>query len=176
MNLPENYKWLLDKVDLPLIKTFLNIYGVKETIGDADNPIIMEWAKELGLKDYIHDSIAWCGLAMAKIVHDAGEPVVDHPLWAANWLKFGVVIPIQKAMLGDILIFKRPGGNHVALYLGEDATAFHVGGGNQSDMVSIANITKERCIGARRPASLVSHRNLKKIFLEHDGLLSTNEA
>jgi cell wall-associated NlpC family hydrolase len=36
-------------------------------------------------------------------------------------------------MLGDVLVFRRGGGGHVALYVGEDEEAFHVLGGNQAD-------------------------------------------
>ena len=36
-------------------------------------------------------------------------------------------------MLGDILTFKRNGGGHVGLYVGEDKDCYHVLGGNQGN-------------------------------------------
>ena len=46
--------------------------------------------------------------------------------------------------LGCILVFTRAGGGHVGLYLGEDATHFHILGGNQSNSVSVTRIGKDR--------------------------------
>jgi uncharacterized protein (TIGR02594 family) len=175
--LPAKWDWLSKEPGPKMIVAFINIYGVKETIGSGDNPVILGWAEELGIKDYIHDSIAWCGLEMAKIAHDAGKPVVDHPLWAANWLHFGIGVPISEAMLGDVLVFKRPGGNHVGLYVGEDDYYFYVAGGNQSDMSGFARIAKDRCIGARRPVYTNQPANVRKIFIGDNGMpVSANEA
>ena len=74
-----------------------------------------------------------------------------NPLGARNWLAFGV--PQQKPALGDVLVFWRgtSGGfsGHVGLYVGEDAQAFHVLGGNQSDAVTIAFFAKSCLLGAR---------------------------
>ncbi|MEG8056929.1 hypothetical protein QP150_09490 [Sphingomonas sp. 22L2VL55-3] len=44
------------------------------------------------------------------------------------------------------------GGGHVGFYVGEDATAYHVLGGNQGDTVSVARIAKDRCIARRWPS------------------------
>jgi uncharacterized protein (TIGR02594 family) len=172
--LPKNYAWLEKEPGPKMILEFLKIYGTKETIGFGDNPVILGWAKELGLKDYVHDSIAWCGLEMALVASRAGKPVVDHPLWAANWLHFG--IPVKEAMLGDVLVFKRPGGNHVGLYIAEDLHCYHVGGGNQSDQVSIARVVKERCIGIRRPVYTSQPPNVRKIIVSSVGDISSDEA
>lgn len=176
MNIPDKYKWLLNEPGPKMIKEFLAIYGTKETIGEADNPVILDWAKELGLKDYTHDSIAWCGLEMAIVAKRAGKPVVKDPLWAANWLNFGVKVPIGEAMLGDVLVFKRTGGHHVALYIAESKDYFHCGGGNQSDAVSFAMISKDRCIGVRRPIYTEKPANVRKIFMDQSGIISHNEA
>lgn len=53
-------------------------------------------------------------------------------------------------MLGDALTFKRNGGGHVGIYVGEDSTCYHVLGDNQSNMVCITRIEKTRCSGIRR--------------------------
>jgi hypothetical protein len=49
------------------------------------------------------------------------------------------------------MVFERPGGGHVGFYVGEDAAAYHVLGGNQGDSVTIARIEKQRCIARRWP-------------------------
>ncbi|MFZ2996674.1 MAG: TIGR02594 family protein, partial [Sphingobium sp.] len=52
---------------------------------------------------------------------------------------------------GAILVFDREGGGHVAFYVGEDASHYHVLGGNQGDCVSIMRLAKSRCIARRWP-------------------------
>ena len=52
------------------------------------------------------------------------------------------------------MVFTRAGRGHVGLYLGEDATHFHILGGNQTNNVSITRIAKVRladggCAGPR---------------------------
>lgn len=175
MNLPEQYQWLESEGAPKMVMEFLKIYGIKETIGNADNPVILDWAKELKLPAYTHDSIAWCGLAEGIMAFRAGKPVVKDPLWAANWLHFGT--PVDVAKLGYTLVFKRPGGNHVGIYIGEDKECYHVGGGNQQDMVRISRLAKTRCIGIRQPIYHTAEpSNVRQVFLFANGEVSTNES
>lgn len=178
MELKENYKWLLE-IDPPkMVKEFLNIYGIKEEEGDEDNPEILEWAKETCCDEiYVHDETAWCGLAMAVIAKRAGKEPPEGFLWALNWCKFGQHVSFKDAALGDILAFTRKAGGHVGLYISEDENAYHVAGGNQSDMVSIARIAKDRLYCVRRPIWKVSQpESVKKYYVSSNGSLSTNEA
>lgn len=144
------YSWLND-LELPkTVKEGIKLLGTVETPGAKNNPIIMSWAKEVGLqKSYSADSVPWCGLFAAVVAKRAGKDVVEAPLWARNWAKFGTVASTPS--LGDILVFIRDGGGHVGIYIAEDATAYHVLGGNQSDSVTITRIAKARCVAARRP-------------------------
>lgn len=175
MNVVSPYEWVVTE-DAPrhLLKA-LELYGVTETVGSKNNPVIMGWAKELGLeKVYVADSIPWCGLFAAIVIHRAGRPVVKDPLWALNWNNFGV--RTTTPMLGDILTFSRKEGGHVGIYIGEDTTAYHVLGGNQGDKVSIVRIAKDRLSQARRPAYNSQPLNIRKIVLFNTGKLSENEA
>jgi cell wall-associated NlpC family hydrolase len=80
-------------------------------------------------------------------------------------------------MLGDILTFKRDGGGHVGLYVGEDDRYYHVLGGNQTNSVSVSRIAKSRLYKARRTAWKVRQpANVRKVFLEPKGTITTNEA
>ena len=82
-----------------------------------------------------------------------------------------------EAALGDVLVFARPkGGGHVGLYVGEDETAFHVLGGNQSDAVSITRIAKTRCIAIRRPIYREQPASMAPVQLAATGAMSVNEA
>lgn len=174
--LPKEYQWLINEPGPKLVLEFLKIYGIKEKPGNLNNPEILKWAEECGIPNYTHDSIAWCGLTIALLVKRTERPVVENPLWARNWLNFGVEVPIKEAKFGDILVFKRPGGGgHVGLYIAEDSTAFHCGGGNTGDMVKIARIAKSRCIGVRRPVYNVMPSNVREIIVKSNGKLSTNE-
>lgn len=177
--LPSAYAWL-DKVSgLPAtIREARREFGVIETPGIKSNPLIMGWAKETGLdRTYSDDSVPWCGLFAAVVAKRATWPVVASPLWARNWQHFGRAVKTEDAALGDVLVFVRDGGGHVGFYVGEDATAFHVLGGNQSDAVTITRILKSRCIAVRRPVWRVGQPlGVTKRWLKATGAVSTNEA
>lgn len=183
MSLPLTYRWLRDPEYQPLprmVAEALACHGVLESPGVANNPTIMGWRDELqeagiSIVGFSGDSVPWCGLFMALIAHRAGKAVVDGPLWALNWRKFGVEAS-GGAVLGDVLIFVRNGGGHVALYVGEDATHYHVIGGNQSDSVCFTRIAKQRCVAARRPAYKIRPASAVAVALAASGAVSTNEA
>lgn len=183
MNLPPEYQWLAKLRGLPnTIKLALAELGVKEVVGRGSNRTIIGWRDELNqagakVAGYSDDDIPWCGLFAAIIafrrLKNAAE-VVKEPLWALNWAKYGVKSPA--ASIGDVLVFKRPSGGHVGFYVAEDATAYHVLGGNQGNTVSIARIAKNRCIAARRPPYVAVPAAVKPYKVVSAGALSTNEA
>lgn len=178
--LPAAYRWLDGHVGLSrLLVEARATFGTLETKGPGDNPVILAWAKEVGLeKVYRHDETAWCGLAMAVWAKRAGWDVVKDPLWARNWINLGRRVEDGDEALGDVLVYRREGGGgHVGLYVGEDDTAFHTLGGNQGDAVSIVRIAKSRLIGARRPKWRTSQPpGVVKVRLKASGQLSENEA
>jgi len=175
MAIPAQYAWLSKETGPRMLVEALKLFGTVEVGGSRDNPTIIAWAGEVGLaKTYSHDSIPWCGLFIAVVAKRAGKEVVDSPLWALSWADFGK--PSPSPMLGDVLTFKRNGGGHVALYVGEDSGAFHCLGGNQSDQVCITRIAKSRLYRARRPIYNVQPANVRKITLAASGGLSKNEA
>lgn len=153
-------------------------HGTLELPGEANNPVIIEWAKEVGGwigSWYQQDSVPWCGLFMAMVAKRAKFPFTQKALSALEWLRWGR--PVDQAMLGDVLVFKRTGGGHVGLYVGEDDDAYHVLGGNQSDSVCITRIDKTRCVGIRRCIWKVAQpENVRPVMLAASGVLSENEA
>lgn len=173
--LPAQYAWLSKEPAPKMLLEALALFGTVEGPGTKDNPTILTWAAEIGLaKTYSHDSIPWCGLFIGLVAHRAGKDVVDSPLWALSWADFGK--PAPQPMLGDVLTFKRNGGGHVAMYVGEDAGAYHCLGGNQSDKVCITRIAKSRLYKARRPEYQAQPANVRKVILSAAGKLSSNEA
>lgn len=177
MTLPDQYKWLLNEPGPKMVLEFLKLYGTHETPGTANNPVIMSWAKELNISWYTEDATPWCGLEMGIVAKRAGHPFDPNKLLSAlAWANYGVHVDVDKAMLGDVLVFQRTGGGHVALYVGEDSEAFHCGGGNQSDQVDIARVAKSRIYAVRRPVYTEQPANIRKIILSSSGALSHNEA
>ncbi len=179
MKIPKQYEWLASLKGPKMIVEAMKLYGTAEIVGKKHNPVIIGWAKELGIGDlYISDETPWCGLVHAVIIKRAGK---DLPLSGYNILRaakyqfFGNRVQVKDAMLGDTLVFERPGGAHVGLYVGEDETCFHVLGGNQSNAYNVARILKSRCISARRPQYNIQPVEVKKYLLKSTGEISRNE-
>ncbi len=149
--LPREYQYLADEKHPRLLVEALKYYGVREVAGSGNNPIILDWAKDVGGwigEYYTKDETPWCGLFVAKVCKDAGLPYNQRALTALSWAGWGVKTSIP--MLGDVLTFTRPGGGHVGFYVGEDIKHYHVYGGNQQDCVGITKIEKRRLYEARR--------------------------
>ena len=171
-----SYNFLNKETSPQILVQAVKLIGTKEIVGVKHNPTILAWAKAIGLeKVYNADEIPWCGLAMAYAAHMAKLDVPTNPLWALNWNKFGT--KVTEPMLGDILTFKRDGGGHVGLYVGEDINYYHVLGGNQSNMMCVTRIAKTRLNQARRTKWKVAQpAGVRKIILSSTGIISNNEA
>ena len=169
------YSWLKNKTSPNILKEAVKLIGTKEIKGKDHNPIILGWAKELGLeKIYKTDEIPWCGLFVALVVKRATFKPVSQPLWARAWVGFGT--KQNSAMLGDVLIFSRGSGGHVGLYVGEDNDCYHILGGNQGDEVKATRIRKNRLLGIRRcPWRIQQPDAVKRISLTSTGDISINE-
>lgn len=172
------YAWVWKEDSPRILVEALHWFGTLELKGDQNNPVIIEWAKEVGgwIGDwYDQDSIPWCGLFMAMVAKRAKFPFNQKALAALEWANWGQ--GVKTAKLGDVLVFKRKGGGHVGLYIGEDNEAYHVLGGNQSDMVNITRISKSRLHAVRRcPWRHSEPDNVRVIYLSPNGKLSINEA
>ena len=171
-----SYDWLKQEKAPKILVQAVKQLGVKEIVGKEHNPVILNWAKELGLsKVYNTDEIPWCGLFVAYCCHTAGLDVVSKPLWALSWANWGT--DVKEPMLGDVLTFKRDGGGHVGIYVGEDDKHYHVLGGNQGNSVSISRIAKTRLYKACRTEWKIAQPvNVRVVKLEAKGIITTNES
>jgi uncharacterized protein (TIGR02594 family) len=133
-----------------------DLVGVREAAGSANNPVIIDWAREEGgwvERFYTGDDIPWCGLFVGHCLQSVGLVGPKNPLSALAWADWGVALAQDSLCLGAVLVFKRAGGGHVGFYVGEDedGAALHVLGGNQADRVSVTHISRARLFAARWP-------------------------
>lgn len=163
----------------PWLKTAYSYMGEKEIPGPKSNPKIIQWAKNIGGwigSWYKNDDVPWCGLFVAECFNAHKFSVSQKSLSALAWAYWGQKSPIAE---GAVLVFKRSGGGHVGFYVGEDRTAFHVLGGNQSNSVSITRIDKRRLVAVRWPREVHPPANEQRIIkgsTSNFGPLSQNEA
>lgn len=162
----------------PWIEFGKTLIGVKEYPGSRDNQQIIDWAKVIGgwTEDYYkRDSIPWCGLYVGYVLAQVGiEPTKD-ALRAKAWAEWGR--PVEPCF-GAIMVFSRSGGGHVGFYISEDSTYYHILGGNQSDKVNVAKISKRRFMEARWPDDPAYDKFYVpgRIHKKFDGIITTNEA
>jgi hypothetical protein len=83
--LPPAYGWIDDQRPLPrTLQEARKLFGTKEVAGSANNPVILGWAKEVGLaKSYNDDAIPWCGLFW--FMADARQKLAA---WQADYNQF----------------------------------------------------------------------------------------
>lgn len=177
---PPQFEYLKTVFDIPMIVEAVKLVGIEEIPGAASNPVIMGWAKTLKVEAiYTNDDTAWCSLAQAIVATRSamGMPFTGYQiLRAKSWEAWGIGVRKGEAMLGDVLVFARPGGAHVGLYVGEDETHFYVMGGNQSNAYGFAKIEKSRCTAVRRPRYAGLPRGVRKVYIKDNSAASKNEA
>lgn len=161
------------------------LIGVREIKGPRHNPAIMGWVAAMGSRilgvAVTSDELAWCGTFVAHCLTKSGigtegrmtgKPIIA--VRAKAWLEWGRVLSGPR--LGCVLVFDRAGGGHVGFYVGEDASHYHVLGGNQGDAVSIMRLPRGRLLGMRWPTA-VALPPASPIWLKPDGApVSVNEA
>ncbi|MDF3413298.1 TIGR02594 family protein [Sulfitobacter sp. M57] len=162
------------KALVPWMAEAIAVKGIHEV---RDLPRLARWIDaSFGRHDW--RSIAWCGAFVGNsfLQWDESIDLPGNPLGARNWLKFGAECGPQ---YGAVMVFWRgsPRGwkGHVGFYWGEDRTHYHILGGNQSNTVNVARISKKRFLGARwHPAIKQTKR---RVLLNANGVpVTTNEA
>lgn len=154
----ETHEDVASLVALPWMTEAQNLLGTKENLGPLDNPLILDWAKNLDIH-YKGDDVPWCGLFVAHCIGSSllNEPLPSNPLGARRWRSFGAK---TEPKIGAVMVFWRGSKSgvdgHVGFYTGEDKTSYRILGGNQSDQVCFAWIEKDRLIDARWPTSATS--------------------
>jgi uncharacterized protein (TIGR02594 family) len=118
----------------------IKLINVNEMPGAADNPQILEWAKEEGgaiARVFTRDSIAWCALFANHILTLVGLKGTG-TLWALDFAGHWPSVRLAGPAVGAFAPMKRDGGGHIICIVGRDQHGNVMGlGGNQSDQVSI---------------------------------------
>lgn len=136
-----------------ILKIALSQQGVKEIPGEADNPIILQYAKDIGHSWVQDDETAWCSIFVNWCALKSGCEM-SGKLNARSWLDVGDTIEQGNQLPGDVAIFWRGSKDswkgHVAIYQYEDDDYYYVLGGNQGNSVKISAYAKSRFLGFRR--------------------------
>jgi uncharacterized protein (TIGR02594 family) len=165
---------------MPWLQEAFRLIGTREQPGAGSNEAIIGWAREINVLSYTDDDIPWCGLFVAHCIGSQlpRESLPNNPLGARQWEKFGHSEPA--ACLGAVMVFwresRQSGKGHVGFYWAEDDGAYHILGGNQSDSVSVARLSKDRFLAARWPNNAGNPTPVKRTATVNGRLLSQNEA
>ncbi len=143
----------------PWLSTMRAISGTKEIPGGADNPVIIQWGKDIGeafpdlaayARQLNRDAIPWCGHTEAYCFAVNGiKPVTKADgatygyLWAEDWKHFGK--RLDKPIVGCVMVLRLPGGCHVTMLEGETPDHWICRGGNQNDQVKVSSFGKKGC-------------------------------
>lgn len=151
--------------------------GITEVPGRGSNPVIMRWAKDIGAPAFVDDAVAWCAVTMNRWVMACLYPLSGAGydlLRAKSFETWGQALAAPA--LGAVLVFSRPEGAHVGLYLGETTTHFRVRGGNQGDAVSDIWILKTRLTATRWPPGVTLPTTGPILLAANGEPASSNEA
>jgi uncharacterized protein (TIGR02594 family) len=144
--------------------------GEREIPGPRHNRWIADGWARLGATWFNDDETPWCGFFVAHCIDHAGLPFPRLFPRALSWSDWGQPCP---AAVGAVVTFQRQGGGHVGFLVGENASNFFVLGGNQSNMVNIQPIAKNRKVAIRWPVGVPLPRAGLPSMV--GGVISTNE-
>lgn len=197
-NVPAKWQWITRLKGLPqLVREAIKEYGTVEGAGTLNSKKIIGWADEIARCNpttynnwaadwYNKDSVPWCGLFMALCTCRSANgktnrmPVKSY-LSALAWANWGVAVNWKtrsNIWCGDIAVFVREGGGHVAVIIGvsKDGNYVLCCGGNQDDQVNIKLFPVSRLYAVRRPPYVIRPTGARHISITTTGTpISTNE-
>lgn len=138
-----------------LLKIAFNELGTEEIAGADDNPEILKYAKETGIKGVTNDEIPWCSTFVNWVAWKAGLQISGKPN-ARSWLNAGTKVTSPEP--GDVVVFWRESPQswkgHVGFFLGvsPDQKRVYCIGGNQGNRVSVSAYRKDTVLSFQRLA------------------------
>lgn len=124
--------------------------GLKEIPGPNHNKTILAMLEKLHAW-WRDDETPWCGVFVGHCMAEVGLPYPKFYMRAKAWSDYGSLLRRDRLAPGAILVFDRAGGGHVGFAVAQDATHYHVLGGNQGNAVNIMRIGKSRLVASRWP-------------------------
>lgn len=124
-----------------LLKIAFNELGTEEIVGTENNPEVLKYASEPGIKGITNDEIPWCSTFVNWVAWKAGLQFSGKAN-ARSWLNVGTKVTSPEP--GDIVVFWRESPQswkgHVAIFLGisPDRKRVYCLGGNQGNRVSVS--------------------------------------
>lgn len=122
--------------------------GQAELAGSPTNPRIA-WYASFTTLHATDDETPWCSAFMCAAAESGGYPSTKSAA-ASSWLTYGEA---GSGLIGEIAVFKRPGGHHVAFvhqcYLKGDSVIWCLGG-NQKDQVCVTALSASHLLGFRK--------------------------
>lgn len=168
------------KSDLPWMRYAYGALGLHER---TDNAELRKFLRSDGPTLGDPAQFPWCGDFVETCIN-LGLPdeefdgaLADNPYLARNWDLFGR--GLKEGCPGAVCRFWR--GNpsslygHVFFYVGEDDTRIYGIGGNHSNEVNVAAISKDRLVSYRWPLT-TSMKPGAPVYMSMDMALSVNEA
>ena len=94
-------------------------YGLKEIIGNEYSPTILNWIKKYFPETKDDEDVPYCSIALIEVYKELSlSHLIEKATPAAiSWASIGIEIPLNEALLGDVVVLKRIGGNHVGLFV-----------------------------------------------------------
>ena len=136
-----------------IIDIALDEFGIRETVGQEDNPEVLKYFDDLGFdgKD-LKDETAWCAAFVNWVLLKAGYQG-SGLLNARSLLRVGE--PTTSPEKGDIVVLWRKSPDdwrgHTGFFIRETQDHIFILGGNQGNEVSIKKYPKSRLLEYRRP-------------------------
>lgn len=144
--------------DAPWMAEAARLLTTREVAGSGNNPVILDWAKGMGIP-YGGDDIAWCGLFVGHCIATTlpEEPLPGGLLGARSWVSLGRGTTPR---LGAVMVFwrvaKASWEGHVGFYAGQNGKNFLILGGNQGDKVCYTWCHEDQLLEARWPVTAMS--------------------
>lgn len=135
-----------------LLNNALSQIGVKEYVGNEDNPEVLKYFNEIGFDgSKLKDETAWCS-AFVNWVAKVSGCEYSGKLNARSWLEYGE--QVVNPQVGDIVILWRESKytwkGHVGFFIRESNDHIYILGGNQQNEVNILPYKKSRLLQYRR--------------------------
>lgn len=139
------------------LKIAFNELGTEELVGTNDNPEVLKYAIDTGIKGITNDEIPWCSTFVNWVAWKTGLQYTKKAN-ARSWLNIGKKVSSPEP--GDVVIFWRESPQswkgHVGIFLGfsADKKRVYCLGGNQGNRVSVSAYRINTVISYQRLAEL----------------------